>query len=132
MEERAKKANSVSMQEFRILNVRVDTMETSIGNIVNKIDTVLSKLESIERAKLKRREAMAKILDKLNDANSIQDAGKRAQIQKMVKDELEKWDLPLSSTPSVAGYTSRAASPPSFNSSTTNLNLEKKSAWLQQ
>ena len=32
-----------------------------------KIDAVLSKLEGIEKAKLKRREAMAKILDKLND-----------------------------------------------------------------
>ena len=36
-EERERKANLVSHQEFKILTGRVDTMESSIGNIVNRV-----------------------------------------------------------------------------------------------
>lgn len=35
--EAEKKANLVSPQEFRILTMRVDTMESSIGNIVGRV-----------------------------------------------------------------------------------------------
>ena len=45
---------------------RVDSMETSIGQIVSKIDAVLVKLEAMERAKSKRRETMNKILESIN------------------------------------------------------------------
>jgi polycystin 2 len=128
-EEADRKANNVSHPEFKILTMRVDTMESSIGNIVNRIDSVLSKLESIERTKLKRRENMAKILDKLNDANQTNDEIKRAQLQKMVKDELDKWDEPINPSP-VSDFSDRAASPSYFNSST---NLQRgKNAFLQQ
>jgi hypothetical protein len=49
----------------------------------------------------------------------------------MVKEELEKWDEPVSVTPSGAGnYASRAASPSSY--SPTEFNVGKKSAWRQQ
>ena len=44
---------------------RVDRMEHSIGSIVSKIDAVLLKLESMEKAKMKRRECMSKLLDKI-------------------------------------------------------------------
>lgn len=40
-------------------------MEHSIGSIVSKIDTVLVKLEGMEKAKLKRREAMTQLLDSI-------------------------------------------------------------------
>lgn len=40
-------------------------MEHSIGSIVSKIDTVLVKLEGMERAKLRRREAMTQLLDSI-------------------------------------------------------------------
>ena len=40
-------------------------MEHSIGSIVSKIDAVLVKLEAMEKAKLKRRETMAKLLDSI-------------------------------------------------------------------
>ncbi|CAF0813690.1 unnamed protein product [Brachionus calyciflorus] len=128
-DELSRKANLVSHNEFNILTCRVDTMEASIGNIVNRIDSVLSKLEFIEQAKLKRREAMARILDKLNDANNIQDEAKRAQIQKMIQQELEKWDEPLSVTPS-GGLASRAVSPPSY--SPNNFEIRHKSPYRQQ
>ena len=42
-------------------------MEHSIGSIVSKIDAVLVKLEAMEKAKLKRRETMGKILDSITE-----------------------------------------------------------------
>ena len=46
-------------------------MEHSIGSIVSKIDAVLVKLEAMEKAKLKRRETMGKILDSITEVNNI-------------------------------------------------------------
>lgn len=57
---------------FRLLfslSRRVDRMEHSIGSIVSKIDAVLVKLEAMEKAKLKRRETMAKLLDSIADVS---------------------------------------------------------------
>uniref|UniRef100_A0A672L5F3 Polycystin-2 n=1 Tax=Sinocyclocheilus grahami TaxID=75366 RepID=A0A672L5F3_SINGR len=42
---------------------RVDRMEHSIGSIVSKIDAVIVKLEAMERAKIKRRDVLGRILD---------------------------------------------------------------------
>lgn len=44
---------------------RVDRMEHSIGSIVSKIDAVLIKLDTMERAKTRRRETMSKLLDSI-------------------------------------------------------------------
>lgn len=52
---------------FNRLSRRVDRMEHSIGSIVSKIDAVLVKLEAMEKAKLKRRETMAKLLDSITE-----------------------------------------------------------------
>ena len=117
--EKERKANLVGHEEFRILTSRVDVMDESIGKIVSrvscfefgkhaswhlsyfgfiflKIESVLSQLESIERQKLKRRENMTSILEKLNEAQNSQSEMKRSQLQKIVKEELEKWDEPIS------------------------------------
>lgn len=48
---------------FYSLVRRVDRMEHSIGSIVSKIDAVIVKLEAMERAKVKRREVLARLLD---------------------------------------------------------------------
>uniref|UniRef100_A0A8C2IPV7 Polycystin-2 n=1 Tax=Cyprinus carpio TaxID=7962 RepID=A0A8C2IPV7_CYPCA len=45
------------------LTVPVDRMEHSIGSIVSKIDAVIVKLEAMERAKMKRRDVLGRILD---------------------------------------------------------------------
>ena len=52
------------------LNRRLDRLEHSIGSIVSKIDAALLKLDSMEKNKNKRKEAMSKILDTIteNDA----------------------------------------------------------------
>lgn len=42
---------------------RVDRMEHSIGSIVSKIDSVIVKLEVMERANLKRRDVVSRLLD---------------------------------------------------------------------
>lgn len=49
---------------------RVDRMEHSIGSIVSKIDAVIVKLEIMERAKLKRREVLGRLLDGVAEVSS--------------------------------------------------------------
>ena len=46
-------------------------MEHSVGSIVSKIDAVIVKLEAMERAKVKRRETMAKLLENIKDVSFI-------------------------------------------------------------
>lgn len=77
------KEESLFSREARVLNLfcrlcfslsrRVDRMEHSIGSIVSKIDAVLVKLEAMEKAKLKRRETMARLLDSIADVSRQQE-----------------------------------------------------------
>lgn len=128
--EAERKANLVGHKEFKILTNRVDTMDTSIGNIVGKIEAVLGQLETIERAKLKRRENMSEILDKLNEAQTSNSEMKRSELTKMVKKELENWDEPLSHS-QMSNFESRAASGRN-NFSPTDVGLGKKQPWYNQ
>jgi polycystin 2 len=89
---RGRNVNGVSYDEFMVLSRRVDRMEHSIGSIVSKIDAVLVKLEAMERAKSKRRETMSKILDSITENDGTPDNQKREQMEKLVRDELERWD----------------------------------------
>lgn len=57
----------------------MDRMEHSIGSIVSKIDAVLVKLEAMEKAKLKRRETMAKLLDSIADVSRWQEKRLRSR-----------------------------------------------------
>lgn len=84
--------NGVSCEEFTVLSRRVDRMEHSIGSIVSKIDAVLVKLEAMEKAKIKRRETMAKMLDSITESTGNSDEMKRDQMEKLVREELERWD----------------------------------------
>ncbi|OWF42403.1 polycystic kidney disease 2-like 1 protein isoform X1 [Mizuhopecten yessoensis] len=105
-------SSGVSYEEFTVLSRRVDRMEHSIGSIVSKIDAVLVKLEAMEKAKLKRRETMGKILDSITESDGNSDEMKREQMEKLVREELERWDSETSFSPS-----GRGASPGSGNSS---------------
>ncbi|XP_065058180.1 polycystin-2-like protein 1 [Rhopilema esculentum] len=82
----------VSFEEFTVLSRRVDRMEHSIGSIVSKIDAVLVKLEAMEKAKLKRRETMAKLLDSIAEDDRRDDDSRREHMEKLVREELERWD----------------------------------------
>lgn len=103
-------SQSVSYEEFTVLSRRVDRMEHSIGSIVSKIDAVLVKLEAMEKAKLKRRETMGKILDSITESDGTSDEVKREQMERLVREELERWDSESSITPQPSG---RGASPSS-------------------
>jgi len=88
----ARPINGVAYEEFNVLSRRVDRMEHSIGSIVSKIDAVLVKLEAMEKAKLKRRETMGKLLDSINESDVHTDEMKRDQMERLVREELERWD----------------------------------------
>ncbi|XP_074647871.1 polycystin-2-like isoform X2 [Tubulanus polymorphus] len=92
----------VSYEEFTVLSRRVDRMEHSIGSIVSKIDAVLVKLEAMEKAKLKRRETMGKILDSITESDGTSDEVKREQMERLVREELERWDSETSIGPNSA------------------------------
>lgn len=102
----------VSYEEFNVLSRRVDRMEHSIGSIVSKIDAVLVKLEAMEKAKLKRRETMARLLDSIADSDrgerSERDL-KRDQMERLVREELERWDSEASMNRESSPSGSRAA-----------------------
>lgn len=53
---------------------RVDRMEHSIGSIVSKIDAVIVKLEAMERAKVKRRDVLGRLLDGVMEVRDCFDA----------------------------------------------------------
>ncbi|CAD5121175.1 DgyrCDS9711 [Dimorphilus gyrociliatus] len=100
--------SGVSFEEFTVLARRVDRMEHSIGSIVSKIDAVLVKLEAMERAKSKRRETMSKILDSITESGN--DEEKREQMERLVREELERWDSDPSLSGSSGGVRQRPAS----------------------
>lgn len=94
--------NLVSKTDFQILSRRVDRMEHSVGSIVSKIDAVIVKLEAMERAKIKRRETMAKLLENIKE-DEKNDGGKgngdhKEQMERLVREELELWDCDTSQT----------------------------------
>ena len=63
----------------------MDRMEHSIGSIVSKIDAVIVKLETMERAKLKRRDVLGRLLDGVIEVSSgctyVDDDYNHAEIQ---------------------------------------------------
>jgi hypothetical protein len=61
----------MTVNPFCRLALRIHGMEGIIENIVSKIDTVLIKLESMERSKTKRRANAARILDVFTDGEII-------------------------------------------------------------
>ncbi|KAG8187460.1 hypothetical protein JTE90_009530 [Oedothorax gibbosus] len=78
--------------DVRSLSERVDKMENSIGSIVSKIDAVLNKMAAMDRAKVKRRENMNKILNTISESGDLDEKAKRHHMEKMVRDELQRWD----------------------------------------
>lgn len=75
------------------LSRRVDRVEHSIGSIVSKIDAVLLKLEAMDKAKIKRRETMTKLLDSISEQGSqVSEDNRRERLEKLVRDELETWE----------------------------------------
>lgn len=86
---RGSSSGGVSYEEFQVLVRRVDRMEHSIGSIVSKIDAVIVKLEAMERAKLKRRDVLDRLLEGvMEDERLGRDTdAHREQIERLVRDE---------------------------------------------
>ncbi|KAG9344020.1 hypothetical protein JZ751_012496 [Albula glossodonta] len=91
---RGSSSGGVSYEEFQVLVRRVDRMEHSIGSIVSKMDAVIVKLEAMERAKLKRRDVLGRLLDSvMEDERTGRDSGlHREQMERLVREELERWE----------------------------------------
>ncbi|XP_016124775.1 polycystin-2 isoform X1 [Sinocyclocheilus grahami] len=91
---RGSSSGGVSYEEFQVLVRRVDRMEHSIGSIVSKIDAVIVKLEAMERAKIKRRDVLGRILDGvMEDERMGRDPElHREQMDRLVREELERWE----------------------------------------
>jgi hypothetical protein len=53
---------------------------------------------------------MATILDKLNEANNCSDPVRRSQLQQMVREELEQWEIETSISLQAASRVGSAAS----------------------
>ncbi|XP_054583534.1 polycystin-2 isoform X2 [Eptesicus fuscus] len=87
-------SSGVSYEEFQVLVRRVDRMEHSIGSIVSKIDAVIVKLEIMERAKLKRREVLGRLLDGVAEDERLGRESEihRDQMERLVREELERWE----------------------------------------
>ena len=90
---------AVTNEEFGILGKRVEHMEVSITQIVSRIDSVLSKMEAMERAKATRREALDKLLQTLSAEGAEGDAAgpegegeARGKIERLVQQELDGLD----------------------------------------
>ncbi|CAF3336661.1 unnamed protein product [Rotaria socialis] len=81
--------NRVTYDEFAILVRRIDRMEYSIGNIVSRIDDVLSKLEVLEKSKIKRREALTRILNTISEDGHLTRDDRHERLEKMIRNELE-------------------------------------------
>ncbi|XP_071973028.1 polycystin-2 isoform X2 [Engystomops pustulosus] len=91
---RGSSSSGVSYEEFQVLVRRVDRMEHSIGSIVSKIDAVIVKLEAMERAKMKRREVLARLLDGVTEDERLgrDNEMHREQMERLVREELERWE----------------------------------------
>ncbi|CAL1601105.1 unnamed protein product [Knipowitschia caucasica] len=91
---RGSSSGGVSYEEFQVLVRRVDRMEHSIGSIVSKIDAVIVKLETMERAKVKRRDVLGRLLDGvIEDERLGRDTeGHREQMERLVREELDRWE----------------------------------------
>lgn len=102
------KTNGVSLEDFGLTNKRVENLEMSIATIVSRIDSVLQKMEAMEKAKAARREALDKLLRAIvageqQAAGGGEDAAagtsgdpevakRRAQLKSLVAEELEELD----------------------------------------
>ncbi|XP_063074755.1 polycystin-2 isoform X2 [Engraulis encrasicolus] len=91
---RGSSSGGVSYEEFQVLVRRVDRMEHSIGSIVSKIDAVIVKLETMERAKLKRKDVLGRLLDGMTeDERTGRDPEQhREQMERLVREELQRWE----------------------------------------
>ncbi|XP_061626834.1 polycystin-2 [Phyllopteryx taeniolatus] len=90
---RGSSSGGVSYEEFQVLVRRVDRMEHSIGSIVSKIDAVIVKLEAMERVTLKRRDVLGRLFEgAMEEERGGRDADAHSEQERLVREELERWE----------------------------------------
>lgn len=81
--------SGVLYEEYTHLCRRVERMEHAVGGIIGKIDAVLSKLANLEKAKIRRRDAISKILNFISEGDN-KDQVNKEMIESMLKQELTR------------------------------------------
>ena len=72
----------------------MDEIDDQLGNIAEKIELALAKMESVEKSKAVKYESMSKILDAIIDDNADMDEkAKKLRIEAMVQEELKKLEM---------------------------------------
>lgn len=91
---RGSSSSGVSYEEFQVMARRVDRIEHSIGSIVSKIDAVIVKLQTMERAEIKRKEVLARLLDGVTEDERLgrDNEMHKEQMERLVREELERWE----------------------------------------
>ncbi|XP_019473155.1 polycystic kidney disease 2-like 1 protein isoform X2 [Meleagris gallopavo] len=90
----ANKASWVSKEEFQVLLQRVLHLEQSIHSIGSKIDAVVSKLEVLERNKLRVKDLMGKPLDNSRkEEESSQEELPSQSLDQLGKEAAEDWGV---------------------------------------
>ncbi|XP_039338641.1 polycystic kidney disease 2-like 1 protein isoform X2 [Mauremys reevesii] len=113
----ANKSTWVSEEEFQILLRRVLQLEHSISSIVSKIDSVVSKLEVLERNKLQRKDLVGKLLDNISkEEQPRQEELLQRNLDPLVKENQEGWE-----TKHMLGSNLSGSSPQNGNSIYPNL-----------
>ncbi|XP_009693008.1 PREDICTED: polycystic kidney disease 2-like 1 protein [Cariama cristata] len=88
------KASWVSKEEFQVLLQRVLQLEQSINSIGSKIDAVVSKLDVLERNKLKRKDLLGKPLDNVSkEEEPSQEELLPQSLDQLGKEEAEGWGM---------------------------------------
>nr|XP_014341844.1 PREDICTED: polycystic kidney disease 2-like 1 protein isoform X2 [Latimeria chalumnae] len=88
------KASGVSLEEFQMLVQHVVQLEHIIGSIVSKIDTVMMKLDTLEKSKVKRKDLMGKLLDNITENEKIsRDEHLHHNLDRSLKEEMESCEV---------------------------------------
>jgi len=71
---------------------RVKHIQDIMGDIVEKVEFLHMKLDTMENSRNRRRNTMNQMLDDMENAEVDE---RRTQMEKLVRDELEMWDVEL-------------------------------------
>ncbi|KAL3319448.1 TRP-like ion channel Pkd2 [Cichlidogyrus casuarinus] len=76
--------STVTMEKFKNVLKRVDRIESSISCIVDKLDAVITKLDSLEEARSSRKSNMTRILNSLPSDGSMDPSERQRKIQEII------------------------------------------------
>jgi hypothetical protein len=81
-------AGGANSEEVTGLLRRVERIEKSVGGLASKVESVVAKLELIERSKIKRRESLGRLLECITEGGAVPDDTNRQHMLHLVRDEL--------------------------------------------